>query len=349
MHTLLSSRAARRSGFTLIELLVVIAIIATLVAILLPAVQQAREAARRSSCKNNLKQLALAMHNYHDTFSVLPPGLVDAVPGGGTLNANAIGRTGWGTLILPFIEQGALYDLMNPGQMQFSENLTGFSTRAEATANTPNQSLLNAINTSMKTFRCPSDVGPDLNEFGTNLRSSANVLVQTILGNYPVAVAHGDTWGINHPTNAIRVQDGLFGINSSHRFRDVTDGLSNTLMFGERMYDGSQRRNAAGPATGTFVLGTAGNGLNAAGAPQELYRGMGPIGFGSPCYMNDLSCAERGRSTSSEHRGGAQFALADGSVRFISENIQQNPGNSLDNVIFDSLLARHDGNVVGEF
>src|SRR5215813_2046814 len=115
-------RVRRRSGFTLIELLVVIAIIAVLIGLLLPAVQQAREAARRSQCKNNLKQMGLAMHNYHDVYQCFPPGYLGYPAGNGGSCATINNTTqrgqgwGWGAFLLPYLDQGNLYNLLSPGQ-----------------------------------------------------------------------------------------------------------------------------------------------------------------------------------------------------------------------------------------
>src|SRR6056297_1264459 len=128
----------RRAGFTLIELLVVIAIIAILVALLLPAVQQAREAARRSSCKNNLKQLGLALHNYHDTHTTLPPGWI-SVDGVVHSPHDGVSGAGWGTMILPFVEQSNLYDAFNPNISIADPSQNAFR--------------LNILNS----FNCPSD------------------------------------------------------------------------------------------------------------------------------------------------------------------------------------------------
>lgn len=145
---------APRGGFTLIELLVVIAIIAILVALLLPAVQQAREAARRSSCKNNLKQLGVALHNYHDTHRVFPPGYVInsafSTPCSGSNGRNGYG---WGTMILPFVEEAALYDALKAETNDFAANrdwnCTGSQTAKDLVAQV------------IDTFVCPSDAkGP---------------------------------------------------------------------------------------------------------------------------------------------------------------------------------------------
>jgi prepilin-type N-terminal cleavage/methylation domain-containing protein len=137
---------ATRSGFTLIELLVVIAIIAVLIALLLPAVQQAREAARRSQCKNNLKQLGLAMHNYHDTFGAFPPGWIAATRGVGPDVNGGLNGFGWGAMILPMMEQAPVYN-----QFRFELSIN------DTTGTPSNRSL---IATSLPTFRCPSDPAP---------------------------------------------------------------------------------------------------------------------------------------------------------------------------------------------
>lgn len=117
----LSVRSLRSRGFTLIELLVVIAIIAILIALLLPAVQQAREAARRTQCKNNLKQIGLAMHNYHDIFNTLPPGYISRFPN--VIVSGEQGLYSWGAMILPQVEQANLYSVLNVGNTPLQTNV----------------------------------------------------------------------------------------------------------------------------------------------------------------------------------------------------------------------------------
>ncbi len=144
-----------RCGFTLIELLVVIAIIAILIALLLPAVQQAREAARRTQCKNNLKQLGLALHNYHDVMKQFPPGFVDQLSSAATASGAAVAATtqdgnwGWGSYTLPYIDQAPLYNLLNVGNR----------TLLQAANDTTNGGR-RGLQTPLEAFRCPSDTAP---------------------------------------------------------------------------------------------------------------------------------------------------------------------------------------------
>ncbi|MEM1063460.1 MAG: DUF1559 domain-containing protein, partial [Planctomycetota bacterium] len=171
----------RRGGFTLIELLVVIAIIAIIVALLLPAVQQAREAARRTACKNNLKQLGLAIHNYHDVHSTFPPGMVTQwTQGSGAMHerrwdidacqqATSNGqsrRMGWSwmTYILPQIEELQAYELLNPGDFRAVDLGPAHLAFANNTATQEQQRLMEAVITPVDTFRCPSDAAPVAND-----------------------------------------------------------------------------------------------------------------------------------------------------------------------------------------
>jgi len=312
----------QRSAFTLIELLVVIAIIATLVAILLPAVQQAREAARRSTCKNNLKQIGIALHNYHDTYNRLPAGwIVD--------NGNAAAACyGWAVSILPFMEQTALYDAINMNNPRRLKDLY------VATPAPADQALLQS---KIPSYRCPSDTTPDVNSLQTF--GAAN--------HFPVSTSNyiGTVGSISPqvsgtvPNLTIPRGEGMFFGNSFLGFKDNTDGLSNTIYIGER--DGGRSRAATATtykAANWLGIGQQNtNGANGTGGC--LARTNFRINYdhalnGAPENM--------GKGFSSLHKGGAQFTMGDGAVRFISENI--NLG-----AVFTGLGTRDSGEVVGEF
>ena len=338
----------KRHGFTLVELLVVIAIIGILVGLLLPAVQAAREAARRMQCSNNLKQLGLALHNYESAHKKLPPGRISStgldfpVPGSTGIGTNGQGSWGWPSFILPFIEQKNLYDSLQVGQdirLALDDTLR-----------------LGLMQQKYSTFRCPSDVAPDLNDqrrvagfSGTNRNLSTSNYVGWNSGSW--GWLEGDT------ANGGSVRKGLFTMNKSHKFGDITDGLSNTLAVGERMYKrftppastctiscaaavifsnewntnfANSRRNPRYGNTNTLGMGE--------GHINSIFTGN-PNNPGGNC--NSI-CA---RGAASYHHGGAQFALADGSVHFISENIEWVPNFQL-NSAWEYLGAMSDGQVV---
>ena len=215
-----------RSGFTLIELLVVIAIIAILIALLLPAVQQAREAARRSQCKNNLKQIGLALHNYHDTHLILP----SLAFGHGGASDAPVPAFVWSVMILPGLDQAPLYNAMNPGPTSLQDLF-----------NTANGRTL--LQTPLTVFLCPSDAGGSLNENRPFTKAVTGVNpFHLSKSNYPAC--GGDA-----------LNEGAFPgnentVSSGRRFRDVTDGLSNTIFVGER---GSGRLPANPSGTGAWA------------------------------------------------------------------------------------------------
>lgn len=338
-------RQARRA-FTLIELLVVIAIIAILVALLLPAVQQAREAARRSSCKNNLKQLGLAMHNYHDVYGSLPPAYV--------LDPNVSDDEGhwvWSAFLLPYVELGSVFDALNvgdtPASYAFGQNIQTMQQR-------------------YPTFRCPSDASQDVHTeagytidyFDSSGTRTSNVGVSVT--NYVVSNNNAYSRANVPPSNYLDGTTGgtgVFGQNSSISFRDITDGLSNSLLIGERayripqnpMYGGmlfAVRDNLSqGPTCHNCPIGAA-SATNTANN-QGLLSISGSTHFG----INPLSTNNHANAAySSLHAGGAQFVMADGSVRFISENIDNRTtsGGIVDST-FERLASIGDGQVIGEF
>ena len=190
----------KRQGFTLIELLVVIAIIAVLIALLLPAVQQAREAARRTQCRNNLHQIGLALHNYHDTHSTFPPASVNL----GASSGNSP-WTAWGALILPFMDETALYNAVNFGRPMMD--------------NCANTTVSNSL---LMQYACPSQPAPTIEraEGGPHGRSCS----------YVVNAGSTHLAGRNATMD---VTAGPFKCDSRVRMRDVRDGTSNTIAVGE--------------------------------------------------------------------------------------------------------------------
>ena len=310
-------------GFTLVELLVVIAIIGVLIALLLPAVQQAREAARRIQCQNHLKQIGLAIHNYHDIHLALPPGHVvqqsDSDWSGGSSDPN-VESWGWGALILPFIEQGALYDRAGIGKGTLLENV------ADPVALTP-----------VASYRCPSDTGPAV--------GTGRVYTNWALSNYKGSYGHRHRAIQITPTPAAQtgaiLPIGGLGTHDSLRMRDITDGTSNTIAIGEVAW----KRGDLFHQAAVWAGATRGKGGN---ATRDLYAGGRAAINHSNSVVNELV-----ESFSSLHPGGAQFVLVDGSVHFISENIDYvTDGSSNDSAVdstYERLLARNDSQVVGEF
>jgi prepilin-type N-terminal cleavage/methylation domain-containing protein len=318
----------RPRGFTLIELLVVIAIIAILVALLLPAVQQAREAARRTQCRNNLKQLGIAIHNYHDTFNAIPPAethtdynLNGAIRGPRRLSAFVS--------LLPYFEQANLYNLIS----------TAVSTRGDS-GPVPWDGGFAPFNTRLPAILCPSD--PDTTEGGS-------------IGKTNYMFSRGDgNWDHNQWSgNGGRGQRGFFssagdgndGSNGRNRnFRDVIDGLSNTIAMSERSKGqpgqrfanagalsvnngGALRDNPAsvlpklvqGEIQGDFRTWSGTRWPDGAPAFTGHTTQLGP---NKGCYVQGGWDGEDGiYEPSSRHTGGVVCLLGDGGVTFISDNI----------------------------
>jgi prepilin-type N-terminal cleavage/methylation domain-containing protein len=309
----------RHRGFTLIELLVVIAIIAILIALLLPAVQQAREAARRTQCKNNLKQLGLAIHNYHDTHNCIPIADVN----GTVTPVSAHAR------LLPYIEQAPLYSLVD--------------------FNVPYDHVNNNVprTTELPAFRCPSDPTKLPATVGGRNNYYWNA------GNGIVMYASG---AAGQPAT-----NGVIFHNKRFRFNDITDGLSNTATMAEKLTsDGSN--GISSPKTDTFAPGTYPNNANEATQQcnavdvTDLSR-QGYSNVGGPWLQqyhstnqynhvlppNGRSCMfPPGRiatTVNSQHIGGVQLLLCDGSVRFLSENMDVNTWRNLGSIDGGEVIA----------
>jgi prepilin-type N-terminal cleavage/methylation domain-containing protein len=346
------AQSRRARGFTLIELLVVIAIIAILIALLLPAVQQAREAARRTQCKNNLKQLGLAFHNYHDTYNRFPtPATLGLTVMSGLRMTSGVS---WQTALLPYLDQGPVYN-------QYDTNRSLFD-----------PANANAVRTILAVFICPStprsgatvqytipagttlgagfpptgqawtmDGGPC--DYGTldGVRSGF-FNISSAGQNFGGAREGWGTWTLRVHDNPASSTGGKGG-----SIRDITDGTSNTILVGEQASRNAlYRRRTLIPTTDSEARVQA---LTGSGAWADTFQGDTWIdgrlydgtttGSGGPCAVNCSNARTAGLY--SWHEGGAQVALCDGTVRFISQNIA---GWTL-----SSLITARGNEVVGEF
>ncbi len=309
---------AHRRAFTLIELLVVVTIIGVLIAVLLPAVQRVRESANRVSCQNNLKQIGLALHHYHDAQQSFPPGYQSSLPCTDGATDTAPGW-GWGAFILPYFEQDTVYrqlDLAQPVQ------------------NSP------AIQTLVRVYVCPSDVAPNgafpvLDGFG-------NTVCQTAPSSYAACVG-GDESETTAPTGL-----GVFYRDARTRLTDVTDGTSETILVGERAWS-----NANGVWAGAIPDGVI---LRGPQNPcQPVVPGAwfpAATLVQAHAHLNNAASDPDGSAGmddfSSRHPGGSNFLFANGSVHFLRSVPDDNPDGSYtaDGLIFQALGTRPNGEVV---
>ncbi|XZE47548.1 DUF1559 domain-containing protein [Planctomycetaceae bacterium SH248] len=334
---------AKSRGFTLIELLVVIAIIATLVALLLPAVQQAREAARRSTCKNNLKQIALAAHNFHDVYQQFPPATIS-----GDSNCDVTVALQYGSnisslaLLLPFLEQTAISDKIDSWKGVVPQRLGSKGTPnwcygyGQTKTSYTYHWIYYDVGTQemakapISVFQCPSDTFEGADDF-----ISLHTWCTDGATNGSRCVADGDQYEfsgyvtgatdgyaktsylpvagyLGRLENSHKQWQGIFGGWTQVAFRDVLDGTSNTFLYGE---------STGGKDTNYTWMGA----------------GAMPNGWGLASSGKNANWWEN----SSEHAGGVQFAMADGAVRFIS--------TSIDFSLYAYIAGLSDGRVIGEF
>lgn len=326
----LSRRDRNHSGFTLVELLVVIAIIGILIALLLPAVQAAREAARRVNCTNNLKQIGIALHNYHDTMGQFPSGIISSVPP----SRPNMPKWGWAALILPYVEQGPLSDTINVKGVELDPQILA--------AKAGNTVLDAALRTKISGYRCPSDTAKDY--FSTGTPTATERYLNDSAGS-PYAAPVANYVGVSGLYDLGKPNNGVLFVDSRINMRDIIDGTSNVIAVGERHND-----CWFGPATwlGAGDLSTY---------PYGIYTTLGnvrwPINELLKANPNDTRCKD---GFGSFHPGGAMFVFCDGSVHFLSETITCNmdTGDSSYNKsaigLFQQLGIRDDGEPLrGEF
>ena len=289
--TVATRRTGAPAGFTLIELLVVIAIIAILIALLLPAVQQAREAARRCQCKNNMAQIGLALHNYDQAHEVLPPGSINPT---GPIRSEPQGyHMSWATQLLPFLEQQSLHSHID------------FTVGAyDAKNEKARRAFLN-------THLCPSDFG-----------NSADT-TQPGKSNY-AGCHHEEESAIDHGNH------GCFVLNHAVPFESITDGSASTLFVGEKLLTKEELGWISGTRATLRNTGVKLN-HNLQAMRNQFGQANAPANVG-PEHVGGFS---------SYHTGGAHFAIGDGSVRFLNENI--------DEKLYHNLANRSDGEIMGDF
>jgi prepilin-type N-terminal cleavage/methylation domain-containing protein/prepilin-type processing-associated H-X9-DG protein len=306
--------AARRPGFTLIELLVVIAVITILIGLLLPAVQKVREAAARIACTNNLKQIGLACHDYHDGRGGLPPGyLATAFYADG--ETDTAPGWGWAAFLLPYVEQDNLYR-----QIDFTQ---------------PVQNSL-AAQAVVKLYLCPSDSAPAAafavpDAFGVPVAQAAPCGYAACVG--------GDESDTTGPAGL-----GVFYRNSRTRFTDITDGTSNTILVGERAWANANGVWAGAVPNGVCLRGRSNPnpGSGAASSPAATlvltHSHLNNATTDTDSGLDDFS---------SRHPGGSNFLFGDGSVRFL----RSIPGDAAggytpDGLIFQAMGTRANGEVI---
>lgn len=328
-----------RRAFTLIELLVVIAIIAVLIALLLPAVQQAREAAKRSQCKNNLKQMGIAIHDYHDSAKMFPPALI----GSGRVNLSPAptpttpylvqNTTGW-VLLLPYLDKKAWYQQYNfRAPSSVSSVYTGTLVGTSSAVNQGIYSLLFSVQS------CPSDPGGDvIVTSNPNLTTDFYERNQVRRSNYLFASGNLTDYSNPYGTYAGNTTIGAFGNDGSARISSLRDGTSTTIAVGEAKQLG-KTSTSFGPYWGAGTH-TCCHGYT----PDARFHINADFNLSTTTVTRRSSGSlnQYAWGFGSHHAGGAHFLMADGSTRFINDNV--------DFVrIFQSINRICDGITVGEF
>lgn len=322
-------RTTRRTGMTLVEVIVAIIIVALLLAVLIPSIQSARESARRTQCKNNLKQLGLALHNYHDTFNTFPPGYVLGE------NSPYLGW-GWGVMITPYLDSSPYYGqvlgLLGSGlQHEYAERVLNPATPIFKCPSSPATDFLphaRVVTTDVVEWQVTPGTTDAVETFSrTNYFGVAGYLQQSVGGiardasaeppaNEPFlnAGSLGNTGtSFSHEHHYCDQQNfkGIFGQNSRIRLKDIHDGTSNVIMVGERYIPRNTDVDSIGH--GTWI-----------GVPDCTTAAGLAMSLGDTSIRLNAGAGRRVQTTGfgSHHSGGAYFLLADGSVRFINNDIK---------------------------
>lgn len=345
----------RRRAFTLVELLVVIAIIGILIGMLLPAVQQVREAARRSQCMNNIRQLALAAHNYESAIQYFPVGYAhdrrtndfEAYFSSNAYDKRSSNKYGWGFFILPFLEQANLDSEFN----QVDATVGNFAFRSTSFGgdmlNNRGEPLISA---SIPSFQCASDsVFPNGGALAWTMNSRQTGCIDGVVpgkSNYVGCYGGVSASARRQSSQGLSYLWGMFTQNEKVSHGSVRDGTSNTIIFGERSSSLEDDVPGAAMNQGAIWIGQlhAKNtqqynnpSIGGRGRMVNQFSCLGKFLPGDPNYT--VNGAFRGRNAaSSDHPGGASVALTDGSCHFLNENI------SLDTLIY--LASRQDGGVI---
>ncbi|MDO5554443.1 MAG: DUF1559 domain-containing protein [Planctomycetia bacterium] len=355
------TRRTRQAGFTLIELLVVIAIIGILIALLLPAVQAARESARRMQCTNNIKQIVLGIHNFEDPRKEIPLGIYsspDELVDGEEPKSLDEGFS-FQAMILPYIEQTPLYDTIQPERQYRNwlstyqatnnagkESLKGVFSEFFDLAGSPAEGkVMEGGDTVIATYRCPSSLLPDHAPAKFAVPGYQEVPVKENIIGYATSDYKGCGGSDGPNMDEVGSNNGVLMKNAESQgaitFAAITDGLSNTLMIGESSYAPGSKKGDDVDDWPTWIGAQENDEQVRITGELVAVINLGP--YKKTWWSNDGAGknAVSDDAAYSQHAGGANFGLCDGSVRFLSENISQ--------ATYNWLHGRNDGHVASEF